>query len=160
DTDYQLRIRFRDNSGDALTQASPWATRDFHTLPEQTPTAAGWVAQQPGYRVEEVPFTFPANEPDWRLPTNIVFVPASVHEAHPEDPLFYVTELYGTIRVVTNNYTVHTYADNLLNYNPLGPISGNGENGLTGIAVDPTNGDVYAMMLYDDPNDQTTNTFP
>ncbi len=160
DTDYQLRVRVRDNSGDALTNASPWATRDFHTLPEQTPTAPGWVAQQAGYRVEEVPLTFGSGEADWRLPTNIVFVPESIHGSHPEAPLFYVVELYGTIRVVTNNFTVHTYADNLLNYNPLGPISGAGENGLAGLAIDPTNGDLYATMLYDDPNDGISQTYP
>jgi len=159
DTVYQLRVRQRDNSG-TLNNTSAYSLRNFRTLPEETPTAAGWVAQQAGYRVEEVPFTFAVGEPDWRLPVNIVFVPQALRGPHPGDPLFYVTELYGTIRVVTNNYTVHTYADGLLNYNPTGPISGSGENGLTGLAIDPSNGDVYVTMLYDDLTDATSDKFP
>src|SRR5262249_6036257 len=57
-------------------------------------------------------------------------------------------------------FTVHTYASGVLNYNPFGPFGGTGENGLTGIAIDPTNGDIYATMLYDDLTDTSTNTFP
>ena len=38
---------------------------------------------------------------------------------------------------------------------PTGPFGGSGENGLTGIAVDPANGDVFVTMLYDDPTDGT-----
>jgi glucose/arabinose dehydrogenase len=158
--DYQLRVRTRDNSGDAATNTSAWSVRAFHTLADEQPTAAGWVAQQPGYKVEELPFTFPAGEQPFRLPTNIAFVPDSVHGHHPDDPLFYVMELYGSIRVVSNNFTVRTYATGLLNYNPSGPISGAGENGSAGIVVDPTNGDVYATMLYDDLADGTADTFP
>jgi glucose/arabinose dehydrogenase len=118
------------------------------------------VAQQPGFKVEELPFTFPAGEQAFRLPTNIAFVPDAIRGHHPDDPLFYVMELYGSIRVVTNNFTVHTYATGLLNYNPSGPISGAGENGSAGLVVDPANGDLYATMLYDDPADATTDTFP
>ena len=158
--DYQVRVRQRDNSGDPATNTSAWSVRTFHTFADEQPTAAGWVAQQPGFKVEELPFTFPTGEQGFRLPTNIAFVPDAIRGHHPEDPLFYVMELYGSIRVVTNNFTVHTYATGLLNYNPSGPISGAGENGSAGIAVDPTNGDVYATMLYDDLSDATTDTFP
>lgn len=159
-TNYQLWVRTRDNSGDLVTNTSAWSVRNFHTLPEETPTAPGWVARQAGYVVEEVPFTFAPGETDWRLPTNIAFVPENLRGPHPNDPLFYVVELYGSIRVVTNNYTVYTYATGLLNYNPTGPISGTGENGLTGLAIDPTNGDLYVSMLYDDLSDGSSDKFP
>ena len=49
-----------------------------------------------------------------------------------------MTELYGKVRVVTNDYTVHTYATGLLNYDPTGPFPGSGEQGLTGLAIDPS----------------------
>ena len=150
-TDYQLRVRQRDNSGDVATNTSPWSVRTFHTLADEQPTAAGWVAQQPGYKVEELPFTFPAGEQPFRLPTNIAFVPDAIRGHHPDDPLFYVMELYGSIRVVTNNFTVHTYATGLLNYNPSGPISGGGGRaGRRGWPSTRRNGDLYATMLYDD----------
>jgi glucose/arabinose dehydrogenase len=159
ETEYELRVRTRDNSG-AANNTSPWALRRFRTFPEEVATADGWVAQQPDFRVEEVPFIFAPGEPDWRLPTNIAFVPDSIRGTHPSDPLFYVVELYGSIRVVTNDLTVRTYASALLNYNPLGHIGWFGATGLTGIAVDPDNGDLYVTMLYDDPDDATGGTFP
>ena len=158
--DYLLRVRHHDASGDAGTSASNWDVRLFRTRPSEPSTAPGWVAQQPGYRVEELPFVFGPGEQDWRLPTNIAFVPDHLRGTAPGAPLFYVTELYGQIRVVTNDYHVHTYATGLLNYDPSGPFGGSGENGVTGIVVDPSNGDVFATMLYDDTTDTTTNTFP
>ncbi|MFQ6032219.1 MAG: PQQ-dependent sugar dehydrogenase, partial [Candidatus Zixiibacteriota bacterium] len=64
-------------------------------------------------------------------------------------PLFYVTELYGTIKVVTNEFKVFVFADDLLNYQPDFMIPGTGESGVIGIAVHE-NGDVFASMLYKD----------
>lgn len=160
DTSYLLRVRHRDGSGDPGTDASNWDVRPFRTFPAVTSTAPGWVVKQAGYRVEELPFVFATGEQTWRLPTNIAFVPESRRGTGPNDPLFYVTELYGQIRVVTNDYRVYTYAAGLLNYNPVGPFGGSGENGLTGIVVDPSNGDVFATMLYDDLADTSASTFP
>jgi len=84
---------------------------------------------------------------DFQLPVNIAFVPHPGSTA--ASPYFYVTELYGAIKVVTRDLTVHTYAARLLNFNPTGNFPGSGEQGVTGIVVDPVNGDVYASMLYD-----------
>src|SRR5581483_9123667 len=80
------------------------------------------------------------------LPVNIAFVPTPGPAG--TDPLFYVTELYGTIKVVFRNGSVGTYASGLLNYDPtaLGSFPGAGEQGLTGLAV-AANGDVYAACL-------------
>jgi glucose/arabinose dehydrogenase len=83
---------------------------------------------------------------DFQLPTNIAFPPNP--GPNQSDPYFYVTELYGTIKVVTRDGTVSDFATGLLNFNPTGDFPGSGEQGLTGIAVDPETGDVFASMLY------------
>ncbi len=107
-----------------------------------------FVALQPGYVVEQV-------GSGYRLPVNIAFVPNP--GPNPNDPLYYVTELYGSIQVVTRDGTKHQFATGLLDYNPDGPISGTGEQGLTGIAVerDAVNPEIYHLyvgMLWDNGN--------
>ncbi len=104
-----------------------------------------YVPLQPGYVVEEV-------GSGYRLPVNIAFVPDPGPDA--DDPLYFVTELYGSIQVVTRNGVKHQFATGLLDYNPQGPISGTGEQGLTGIAVqrDAVNPEIYHLyvgMLWD-----------
>jgi hypothetical protein len=160
ETNYLLRVRHRDASADPGTTNSNWDVRLFRTAPEERPTAPGWEARQPGYEVQEIPFVFGAGEPQWALPVNIAFVPEHLRGHDPLDPLFYVNELYGQVRVVTNDFHVHTFASGLLNYNPRGNFGGPGENGLTGLAIDPDNGDLYVTMLYDDLSDTSSNTFP
>lgn len=142
DTNYRLRTRHKDSSSDPGTEWSPWSERLFRTSSAVTnaPGTSGWAARQPGFTVEVVATNF-------QLPVNIAFVPNP--GPHPSDPFFYVTELYGTIQVVTRDGTVGTYATNLLNFNPTGVFPGSGEQGLTGIVVDPSSGDVFAGMLYD-----------
>ena len=160
DTDYLLRVRHRDASGDPGTAYSNWDVRLFHTRSDEQPTAPGWVSRQAGYEVQEIPFVFGPGEPQWALPVNIAFVPEHLRRHNPLDPLFYVNELYGKVRVITNDFHVYTIASGLLNYNPVGPFGGSGENGLTGLAIDPVNGDLYVTMLYDDLADTSSNTFP
>jgi glucose/arabinose dehydrogenase len=98
-----------------------------------------WHARQDGFKVEVFAGGF-------QLPVNIAFVPNP--GPNPSDPFLYVTELYGKIKVVTRGGTVSDYATGLLNFNPTGAFPGSGEQGLTGIAVDPQSGDVFAAMLY------------
>ncbi|MFQ6037391.1 MAG: glucose dehydrogenase, partial [Candidatus Aminicenantales bacterium] len=62
-------------------------------------------------------------------------------------PLFYVTELYGSIKVVTGDFQVRTFAENLLNYEPDFRMPGTGESGVIGVAV-RENSEVYASMIY------------
>jgi len=81
------------------------------------------------------------------LPVNIAFVPNP--KAEDKAPLFYVTELYGAIKVITQELKVYTFADNLLNYEPNYMMPGTGESGVIGIAVDRDQ-NVYASMLYKD----------
>jgi uncharacterized protein (DUF427 family) len=78
----------------------------------------------------------------------LAFVPNP--ESDPEAPLLYVTELYGQIKVITNDWTVHTYARELLNYSPDYKIPGSGESGVTGICVEPKTGDLFVTMIYMD----------
>lgn len=110
---------------------------DFSQLARGSP--APWSAP-PGFRVEVVATGF-------QLPVNIAFLPNPGNAA--TDPLYYVNELYGTIRVVRRNGTFSTYAGNLLNFNPTGDFPGSGEQGLTGLVVDPATGDVFVSLLYD-----------
>jgi len=80
------------------------------------------------------------------LPVNIAFIPSPKKDS--KAPFFYVTELYGQVKAVTQEGTVSTYAQKLLNYNPTPEIPGHGESGLTGICVDPPTGDLFLSMLY------------
>ena len=93
-----------------------------------------WSVKQPGFVVERVATGF-------QLPVNIAMLPSPGSGA--DDPFFYVTELYGTIKAVTRGGAVSDYATGLLNFDPTGGFPGSGEKGLTGIAVDPVSGDVF-----------------
>jgi len=82
------------------------------------------------------------------LPVNLAFV-AGLGGA-PKAPLLYVTELYGQVKAITNDWSVCTYATGLLNYAPSHEFPGTGESGLTGICVEPESGDLFLTMIYMD----------
>ena len=82
------------------------------------------------------------------LPANIAFVPEPKPE--PKSPLLYINELYGQVKVMTNDGSVYTYATNLLNFDPDYKFPGTGESGLTGLCVDPQSGDLFLSMIYVD----------
>lgn len=124
--------------GSTYVGAEDQTEPDFSTLARGAPVP--WVVRQPGYRVEIVATGF-------QLPTSIAFVPNP--GPSPNDPLYYVGELYGSIKVVRRNGVVSDYATGLLDYDPLGPFPGSGEQGLGGIVVEPVSGDVFASLLYD-----------
>ena len=84
------------------------------------------------------------------LPVNIAFV--TNPEKLPKSPLCYVTELYGQIKVITNDRTTYTYANDLLNYKPDYKFPGTGESGVTGICIEPKSGDLFVTMLYMEGN--------
>jgi glucose/arabinose dehydrogenase len=137
ETDYALRARFRDDAA----ETSAWAQRSFRTYPPSSPGGdVAWTPVQPGYAVEEVAGGL-------RLPVNIAFVPNP--GTSPGDPLLYIAELYGTIKVLRRDGNVGVYASDLLNFNPTGDFPGSGEQGLTGLLVHPQSGDLFASMLYD-----------
>jgi uncharacterized repeat protein (TIGR01451 family) len=122
------------------------------TITPNGPITLPWDVLQPGYVIEVAATGF-------QLPIHIAFVPNPGTD--PGDPLYYVTELHGKIKVVTVDSTVHEYAADLLNFDPLGNFPGAGEQGVTGVAVHPTTGDVYATMLYSaDPSDENAPHYP
>jgi glucose/arabinose dehydrogenase len=137
DSSYVLRARFHDSAA----EIGGWALRTFLTIPPASPGGdVAWTPVQPGYTIDEI-------ADGLQLPTNIAFVPNP--GSAPGDPVMYITELYGTIKVVTNDGAVSEYATGLLNFNPTGDFPGSGEQGLTGIVVDQASGDVFASLLYD-----------
>jgi glucose/arabinose dehydrogenase len=139
-TDYVLRVRDSDNSGDPATQWSPWAQRLFHTSAAPAPGGpVAWTLRQPGFQIAAVASGF-------QLPVNIAFIPNAGTSA--TSPYYYVAELYGNIRVVTRDGTISDYIRGVLNYQPNGRFPGSGEQGLAGLVVEPVSGDVFASMLY------------
>lgn len=102
-----------------------------------------WLA--PGLEIERVATDGLA------LPVNLTPAPGlwtPPGEASPGDPLFYVTELYGAVRVVRRDGRLGTYADGLLNFDPTGDFPGSGEMGLVGTVLDPETGDLLASLVY------------
>lgn len=138
DRDYELRVRNRDDTG----EWSSFSTRLFHTDAERDPLpgAPQWIVGEAGYVVEEVAGGF-------QLPVNIATVPSYGHNT--AEPMLYVAELYGQIKVIRGDFTVGTYASGLLNFDPTGQFPGNGEMGLTGLVADPATGDVFASLVYE-----------
>jgi glucose/arabinose dehydrogenase len=138
DTAYSLRARFK-SGGEYGADAS----RGFRT-DVQGPTGVGgevpWVVREPNFTVERAASGL-------QLPVDIAFVPPP--RAGPDTPEFYVSELYGKIKAVSGSGQVSDYAIGLLNFNPTGDFPGSGEQGVTGLAVDPFSGDVFASMVYD-----------
>ncbi|MDN5203122.1 PQQ-dependent sugar dehydrogenase [Fulvivirgaceae bacterium BMA10] len=86
------------------------------------------------------------------LPTALAFVPSPGND--PKDPLYFIAELRGKIKVVTNDRTVYTFADltdDSFNFTPKEELpSGLGQGGLAGIGLDPVNGYVFVTFLYRD----------
>ncbi|HCT78359.1 MAG TPA: hypothetical protein DGT23_17635 [Micromonosporaceae bacterium] len=138
DRDYELRVRHRDDSG----EWSSYSTRLFRTDNERDPLpgAPQWIVGEAGYVVEEVATGF-------QLPVNIAPVPSYGHDT--AQPMLYVAELYGQIKVIKGDLSIGTYASGLLNFDPTGQFPGNGEMGLTGLVVEPATGDVFASMVYE-----------
>ncbi len=85
---------------------------------------------------------------DLYLPVNLAFVPTPLSDL--DAPYFYISELYGTVKVVSRNFQVGIFADNLLNFSPVIDFPGSGESGVTGLVVDPCSGDLFVSMVYMD----------
>jgi glucose/arabinose dehydrogenase len=142
DTGYTLRVRFKDSGN----EYGGYATRGFRTAvqgPAGISSDVPWALRQPGYVVEKVAGGL-------QLPVDIAFVPNPGLSAN--SPLFYVTELYGKIKVVTRDGKVSDYVTGLLNFDPNGQFPGSGELGVAGVVVDPLSGDLFADMVYDGQN--------
>ncbi len=112
----------------------------FTNLAREADLPIPFIVTEPGYVIEEVAGGL-------QLPVNVAFVPNPGNA--PNDPLFYINELYGTIKVVTNDLTVSDYATGLLNFDPTGAFPGSGEQGLAGLVVDPLSGDLFVTRATD-----------
>ncbi len=85
----------------------------------------------------------------YNFPAAIAFVPDP--GKGPKDPLYFVTELRGKVKVVTNDRTVHTFAENFFELEPDRELPDfSGEIGLAGICLDPANGYVFVTFAYQD----------
>ncbi len=84
------------------------------------------------------------------FPTAIAFVPEP--GPAPDDPLYFVTELGGTIKVVTNDRAVHVFASDFMDLEPEGelPHDKTAEIGLAGLCLDPAGGHVFVTFPYQD----------
>ena len=73
----------------------------------------------------------------YQFPTSIAFVPNPGRG--PKDPLYFVTELKGKVKVVTNDRSVFTFAENFFRLPPekLGVYL---SIGLAGICLEPKHG--------------------
>lgn len=87
----------------------------------------------------------------FQFPSAIAFVPNPGDG--PDDPLYFVTELRGRVKVVTNDRTVHTFAEDFFRLKPEEELPAfSGETGLAGICLDPENGYVFVTFAYQDEN--------
>ena len=95
-------------------------------------------------------FSMAIDTEGYELPTSISFVPEPGEG--PKDPLYFVTELRGKVKVVTNDRSVFTFAEGFFE---LGPIDAYGaspslEVGLAGICLEPKRGYVFVTFVYED----------
>jgi glucose/arabinose dehydrogenase len=94
-------------------------------------------------------FTIERETGGFTLPSSITFVPEP--GPAPGDPLYFVTELRGRVKVVTNDRTVHTFADNSYIFVPEEELpSGRGQGGQGGLCLDPASGYVFVTFMYQD----------
>jgi hypothetical protein len=85
----------------------------------------------------------------YRFPTSIAFVPQP--GPGPKDPFYFVTELRGAIKVVTNDRSVYTFADNFFRLElPYELPNMRAEIGLGAVHLDAEHGYVFASFGYQD----------
>jgi hypothetical protein len=95
-------------------------------------------------------FTLSLDTEGYRLPTALAFVPSP--GPNPDDPLYYVVELRGRVKVVTRDRTVKTFAEGFVTseFGDDAPPDGTAEFGAAGICLDPLNGYVFVTFAYQD----------
>ncbi len=141
----QSQVFWVSSNGSTYHGQAPQRIPRFTELARSSPVP--WQVMQPGYQVEIVSEGF-------QLPVNLAFLPpAELAEqdaagVEPSDPWFYVTELYGNVKLVRRDGSVEDFATDLLNFNPTGNFPGSGEMGVSGLAVHPETGDVYVALVY------------
>lgn len=88
----------------------------------------------------------------FKLPTSIAFVPDPGSD--PKDPLYFVTELFGTLQMVTNDGTVISFAQDLFYWGDnLEFEETSDEHGLAGVCLAPEQGFIFVTFSYRNPDD-------
>lgn len=101
-------------------------------------------------------FALDIDAPGFYLPSAIAFVPNP--GPGPKDPLYFVLEVRGKVKVVSNDRTVTTFAENPYPFVPEKELpSGLGQGGTAGICLDPPSGYVFVTFLYEDNAGQLRN---
>jgi glucose/arabinose dehydrogenase len=94
-------------------------------------------------------FALSVDSEGYQFPTAIAFVPQP--GPAPKDPLYFVTELRGRVKVVTNDRSVYTFAEDFFRLTPREELpSVEGEIGLAGICLAPRHGYVFVTFAYQD----------
>ncbi len=92
-------------------------------------------------------FSIELDTSGYEFPTAMAFVPEPA--GGPKDPLYFVTEIKGKIKVVTNDRTVFTFAEPSFTRQPVEELPDNaGEVGMAGICLDAKNGYVFTTFSY------------
>lgn len=87
----------------------------------------------------------------YSLPTGLAFVPNP--GPGPKDPLYFVTEVRGTVKVITNDRSIYTFAKDFFTLKPKAELpSGQGQVGMAGLCLAPKQGYVFATFAYQDEN--------
>ena len=84
------------------------------------------------------------------LPSSIAFVlnPGT----SPKDPIYFVTELRGRVKVITNDRSVFTFAEISYDLQPTAELPAiAGEVGMAGVCLDPKHGYVFVTFAYRGP---------
>src|SRR5680860_118926 len=106
--------------------------------------------------VVEEGFALAIDTTGYQYPTAIAFVPNP--GSNPKDPLYFVTELRGKVKVVTNDRTVYTFAEGFLETEfDKEPPAKQAEYGLAGICLEPSRGYLFVTFAYQDGNDLRNN---
>ncbi len=94
-------------------------------------------------------FSIEIDTEGYHFPSALAFVPEP--GGGPKDPLYFVAELRGKVKVVTNDRSVHTFAENFFTLVPRAELpSFGGEMGMAGICLDPESGYVFVTFTYQD----------
>src|SRR3954454_3706539 len=137
----------------ALLPGAGWALLAWGASASETANAASadwrsdW-AVEPGFHLE-------VDSSGYSLPTAIAFVP---HPGPgPKDPLYFVTELRGDIKVVTNDRTVYDFAHVTTVHPAEEAAAGEGQVGLAGVCLNPSRAYVFVTYAYQDADDLLRN---
>jgi glucose/arabinose dehydrogenase len=109
------------------------------------PTSFDWRAD---WAVPEG-FALQIDTEGYTFPTAIAFVPEP--GSGPKDPLYFVTELRGRVKVITQDRSTYTFAEDFFQLQPEKELPEvEGETGLAGICLAPEQGYVFATFAYQD----------